>query len=1309
MPKKKPDDENEEDLDETEEESDNESLENSGTGKENGNGNGNGNGVEAGDIETLSKQEINFKDIGEDRTVNSEISSEMQKAYIDYAMSVIVARALPAVEDGLKPVHRRILYAMDQMGLDKGPTKKSARIVGDVMGKYHPHGDASIYDALVRMAQDFSLRYPLVHGQGNFGSMDADAAASMRYCISGDSLVSTDKGLMRIDEISTQEDINIKVLSKDKKINKALKWFDSGFHDTLKLTTDKGYSLTGSKNHPLLTLNKDKDGKPVFIWKLLQNISKGDVVVLDRLEDNFWPKNEVDLTQYYPVLRKRVKKRTLPEKLTEELAFILGALTSEGFISDKKLEFCNTDVSWIESFEDKWKKLFPDSTLHKFKKQPSSYGKKEYYRLECHCLYTLEFLRNIGLMNVKADKKTLPKLILQSPKNIVKEFLIAYFEGDGSISYSGHMIELSSISKSEKLINELQILLLRFGIESAKRYDKWRFVNKLYIRGKRNLLKFYKEIGFISERKKVKLEFIVLNYKKDYSASDYVPFISDFVRSLSRDNFIVKNNFDRYSSMGEKYKKINQILISKTGNDYANLFEYLLTYQYLFERVTKLEEAGNQKVYSIKVDSDCHSFISNGFISHNTEAKLDKIALELLQDLDKETVPFAGNFDNSLKEPLILPGKIPNLLINGSSGIAVGMATNIPPHNLNEVCDAIIALIEKPNLEIIDLLEIIKGPDFPTGGVMVAENILEMYSTGKGAVTLRGSVRTESSKTKESVVIDEIPYQVNKAELVKQIAELARDKKLTDVSDIRDESAKGKVRVVVELRKGVDSKFTINRLYKSTNLQTRFNAVFVALDNGIPKTMNLKQILNAYIVHRRKIVRKRSEFDLRKAEARLHIVEGLLIAQRQIDKIIETIKKSKTTLEASENLQSKFGLSKKQAEAILEITLKQLTALEREKLENEEKSLKELIKDLKAILGDEKEILKIIKKELNDIKKNYGDERRTKVIKAVKEIEEKDLVLKQDVVITITEKGYIKRMPFKSYHEQKRGGKGVIGTDLSTDDFVKQLLTCSTHDYLLLFTRRGRLMWLKAHKVPETQRYGKGQAIVNLLNIKDDEISSVMPVKDFKDYLFIVTKKGMVKKISLSMFAKPRNVGVRIINLPLDNSDSVVDVKRIFEKQQVMLMTANGQAIRFNSDEVRNMGRASYGVAGIKLEKGDYVVSMEIVPMQKTKGTILTITEKGYGKRSEVDDYRITGRAGKGVINLKVSEKTGKVIRTIEIDVKDTIVVTTKKGMVIRTKVKDIRVMGRAAQGVKIINLKSGDNVGDIAKLAEVEEIEEDS
>ncbi len=864
MMPKKTEDENEEIEDETNDKDESEES----VSTENGNDNGN-NEESEDEVETLEKQEINLKDLGEERVVNTEISGEMQKAYINYAMSVIVSRALPAVEDGLKPVHRRILYAMYQMGLDKGPTKKSARIVGEIMGKYHPHGDVAIYDSLVRMAQDFSLRYPLVHGQGNFGSIDGDEAAAMRY----------------------------------------------------------------------------------------------------------------------------------------------------------------------------------------------------------------------------------------------------------------------------------------------------------------------------------------------------------------------------------------------------------------------------------------------------TEAKLNKITLELLQDIDKETVPFIPNFDNSLQEPVVLPGKLPNLLINGSQGIAVGMTTNIPPHNLNEVCDAIISCIDNPQIEIKELMENVKGPDFPTGGSVVSDELFKLYSTGRGGMTVRGKIKAESTKNKELVVIEEIPYMVNKSELIKQIAELTRDKKLIDISDIRDESAKGKIRIVVELRKGTDPKFTINRLYKSTNLQTRFNAVIVALVNGVPKTLNLKQVIEAYIDFRRKIVRRKSEFDLKKSEDRLHIVLGLLIAQKQIDKIIETIKKSKNSQEASENLQKRFDLSKKQAEAILEITLRQLTALEREKLEKEKTDLLELIDKLKKILADEKEIYKIIKKDLNDIKNNYGDDRRTKVIKSVQEIEEKDLVLKQDVVITITEKGYIKRMPNKSYHEQRRGGKGMIGTELASDDFVKQIIPCSTHDYLLLFTKRGRMFWMKAYTAPETQRYGKGQAIINLLNIKDDVITNVMAVKEFSGYIFMVSGKGMVKKIRLDMFSKPRNTGIRIINLPSDNSDSVIEVKKIVDKQEVMLMTKKGQAIRFNSDDIRSMGRASYGVTGIKLDHNDGVVSMEIVPMEKSNDTILTVTEKGYGKRSEIEDYRLTGRAGKGVINLKVTDKTGNVISTIAVTSKDTIVVTTKKGIVIRTSVRNLRVMGRATQGVRIINLKPGDAVVDIAKLEENDEI----
>ena len=827
--------------------------------EENGNGNG--------DAELLEKVEINLKDLDEDRTINTEISSEMKRAYIDYAMSVIVARALPSVEDGLKPVHRRILWAMNDLGLQSNkPTRKSARIVGDVLGKYHPRGDMAVYDSLVRMAQDFSLRYPLVKGQGNFGSVDNDPPAAQRY----------------------------------------------------------------------------------------------------------------------------------------------------------------------------------------------------------------------------------------------------------------------------------------------------------------------------------------------------------------------------------------------------------------------------------------------------TEAKMEKIAEELLEDIDKNTCKMLPNFDNTLEEPELLPGKAPNLLLNGASGIAVGMTTNMPPHNLVDVCEAIGAYVDNPEIQIEKLIDIIKAPDFPTGGT-ISGDIKQMYINGRGKLIVRGKTKVEEERGKELVIITEIPYQVNKATLVEDIARLVQEKKLPDVSDIRDESAKGKIRIVVELRKGADSKFTINRLFKFTRLQDSFDAILLALVNGQPKQLNLKDIIKCYVDYRRKVLRKRTQFDLEKAEARLHIVLGLLIAQKNIDEVVALIRKSRGTTEALEVLQNKFKLTPKQAQAILDMKLSQLTSLELEKLKKEEKELEDLIKELKKILGDEKEILRLIKKDLSDLKRNYGDDRRTSITGSVRELEEKDLVDKKDIVITITGKGYCKRMDMKQYKEQNRGGKGVIGTELATGDFVKNLLTCSTHDYLLLFTNKGKVHWLKAYEVPEIQKYGKGKALVNMLELKEEEVTSVISVKEFKDYLMMVTKLGQVKKIALEEFNSPRKGGIKAIELE-GTGDLLIDVKPVKDKQEVLLVSKDGQAIRFNSDEVRSMGRNSYGVAGIKLEKDDLVVSAEVLPLEDSKNfSVLTITKNGYGKRSEIEDYRLTGRAGKGVINLKATDKTGEVITSQTVLDNDTIIVTTSKGIVIRTNVKDIRIMGRATQGVRIIKLQAGDSVTDLVRVPVVE------
>ncbi len=810
------------------------------------------------------------KNVEAKELIDAEISQEMRTAFINYAMSVIVDRALPAAEDGLKPVHRRILWAMHDLGLEHNkPTKKSARIVGDVIGKYHPHGDIAVYESMVRMAQDFSLRYPLVKGQGNFGSMDGDPAAAMRY----------------------------------------------------------------------------------------------------------------------------------------------------------------------------------------------------------------------------------------------------------------------------------------------------------------------------------------------------------------------------------------------------------------------------------------------------TEAKMDKITEAILVDIEKNTVKMLPNFDNSLEEPKLMPAKLPNLLLNGASGIAVGMATNMPPHNLNDVCDTALAYIENPESTAEELAKIIRAPDFPTGGY-VSGQLKQIYTEGKGRLVLKSRTKIEDGN-KPSIIVTEIPYQVNKSTLVEQIANLVRDKKLPDVTDIRDESAKGKVRIVIELKRGTDPKFSLNRLLKFTNLQTTFDVNMLALVNDEPKQLNIRQIIEVYVNHRRGIVRKRTVFDLDKAEKRIHLVEGLLIAQKNIDAFVKLIRAARGKTEAGEQLKEKYKLSDKQVEAILEMKLHQITSLEHEKLTSEEKELKELIEKWNKILADEKEILKIIKKELNDLKKDFGDERKTVVLSNIsEEFEEKDLVDKKEVVITITDKGYVKRMDLKSYKEQNRGGKGVIGTELATGDFVKDLLTCSTHDYLLLFTNKGKVQWLKAYEVPEIQKYGKGKALVNMLELKDEMVTSVISVKEFKDYLMMFTKEGTVKKIALEEFNSPRKGGIKAIDLE-GKTDTLVSVKPIKEHQEVLLVTKDGQACRFNSDDVRPTGRNAYGVIGVTLDGKDEVVSAEVLPVEnKDKFSILTISKNGYGKRSEIEDYRLTSRGGKGVINLAVSDKTGVIITSQCVVEEDTIIVSTTKGIVIRTPVTDIRIMGRATQGVRIIKLADGDSVTDLARVPNIEEVE---
>ncbi len=685
-----------------------------------------------------------------------------------------------------------------------------------------------------------------------------------------------------------------------------------------------------------------------------------------------------------------------------------------------------------------------------------------------------------------------------------------------------------------------------------------------------------------------------------------------------------------------------------------------------------------------------------------TEVRLGEISDEILGDIEKETVEFIPNYDDSLVEPTVLPCKLPNLLINGSTGIAVGMTTNMPPHNLGEVIDGITIIIEKPDIGLNELIKVVKGPDFPTAGLIYGrQGIIEAYSTGRGSIKMRARATIEEIKNKEQIIVTELPYQVNKAKLVEEIAALVRDKKIAGITDLRDESDKDGIRIVMEISRQAQSNIILNQLYSHTQLETSFGVINLALVDGQPRLLTLKDLMFHYIDHRKQVIIKRSKFELKKAEQRAHILEGLKIAIENIDEVIKLIRGSKTPEEARIGLIAKFSLSEEQGKAILDMRLQRLTGLEREKIDAEYEELLKTIVRLKELLASEAKILALIKEELAYIKKSFADKRRTEIIESTGEIITEDLIPKEDDVITITNSGYIKRIAVDTYKQQRRGGKGVIGMETKEEDFVSDLFIGNTHDYILFFSDKGKVFWLKVYEIPTAGRQARGTAIVNLLQIEQGEkINAYIPIEKFdeKHYLLMVTKKGTAKKTALTEFSNPRKTG--IIAISLDEGDKLVSVKLTDGNKHVVIGTKYGKAIRFNENDVRDMGRGAYGVRGIKLIGDDEVVSTAVV---EKVSTLLTVTENGFGKRTGFEEYRTMNRGGQGVITIDVSYRNGKVvdIRTVHKD--DEIMVTTSKGIIIRIPVNGIRVQGRNTQGVKIMNVENGDRVVGVATLAKEE------
>lgn len=692
-----------------------------------------------------------------------------------------------------------------------------------------------------------------------------------------------------------------------------------------------------------------------------------------------------------------------------------------------------------------------------------------------------------------------------------------------------------------------------------------------------------------------------------------------------------------------------------------------------------------------------------------TEARMASVTGEMLTDIDKNTVDYAPNFDGSLLEPLVLPAALPNLLINGSSGIAVGMATNMPPHNLNEICDAVIGTVQTPDITIKDLSRIVKGPDFPTAGIICGrDGIKSAYETGRGKLVIRARASIERQKgNKDTIVITEIPYQVNKSNLITTIAGMVQEKKIDGITDLRDESDKDGIRIVIELRRDVEPQIILNYLYKHTQLETTFGIINLALVHNRPKVLNLKELIIHFIDHRRVVIRRRTQFDLDKALRRAHILEGLKIAIDQIDEIIRTIRQSKSTAEAKVKLMKNFGLSEIQAQAILEMQLQRLTALERDKIENEYKQLLKDIEEYRSILASGKKVDAIIVAELENIKKKYGNDRRTEIAAKAEDIEIEDLIAEEDMAITISNTGYIKRIPASAYRKQKRGGKGVSGMSMRDEDFVKQLFVASSKDYLLIFSNMGTVRWLKVYEIPIASRVAKGKNIINLLSFSSDErISSIVAVKEFSEDWTIVmaTAKGLVKKTSLAAFSNPRKGG--IVGIGLDKGDALIGTALSNGKNQVLLATRLGKSLRFSEKDIRTMGRSAKGVRGINLGKDDNVVSMVVFPpdISKTGATLLTVTALGFSKRSDFEDYRIQTRGGKGIINVKVLERNGHVVGVLAVMPDDEIMTVTSKGMVVRCGPKDIRQTGRSAVGVKLISLDKGDMVTSIANVVAKDE-----
>jgi DNA gyrase subunit A len=1220
------------------------------------------------------------------------LEEEMRTAYLDYAMSVIVGRALPDVRDGLKPVHRRVLYAMNELGL--GPTRsyaKCAKIVGEVMGNYHPHGDSAIYDTLVRMAQDFSMRYELVDGQGNFGSIDDDPAAAMRYCVAGDTRVRMGSGTVRIDSLAPRAGANsdtsldIEVLDRLGRPVHASVLFHSGEHPTLRLRTGEGYELTGTANHPVLCL-VDMVGVPLLMWKLLEEIRPGERVLIHRGGTTSAADQQLD-------------------ERSRMLALLAGAFVSEGWFGDRRAGFNNVDRDFFDAVVEAYDLVVGGARYTTSRKIRSG---SLCHELDVQNLTVLRASALAELEGLTSQHKRVPEFVWSGSSAFKRVFLQALFEGDGSCSLLPRStIQISYSTRSGELARGVQQLLLEFGVISRLSRSS-RGEIKVVITNRRDGRLFAEQVGFLGA-KQAKLEDALARIPATSRAlsHDHVPHIAGYIRSeggstYAERDWLRRNNVDRI----ERWERSSAAILERISTkEVRDVVAPLVSGDYYYAKVASVEPAGVQPVYSLRVDSDDHSFLTNGFVSHNTEARLARIATEMLRDLDMDTVDFAPNYDGSRREPLVLPSRFPNLLVNGSSGIAVGMATNIPPHNIREVIDATVAYIDDPDMEVEGLMRHIKGPDFPTGGIILGRaGIKDAYETGRGRVRIQARAHVEPLKQgKEAIVVTELPFMVKKGGpggLIEKIAELVRDKKISEIADLNDHSDKRGMRLVIELKRDAIPKVVLNKLYKHTPMQSTFGVNMVALVDNVPRTLDLRAMIHNYVAHQREVIVRRTKHELSEKEARAHILEGLLTALEHLDEIIELIRGSRDRDSAREQLIARFELSPIQATAILDLRLSQLTALEADSIKQEHADVTERIAELRAILGDESRVLAVIKEELAEIAERFGDERRTEISHSEDEIDIEDLIADQQMVITITQSGYVKSLPLATYRQQQRGGRGVTGMDMKDGDFIEHLFVCSSHDYLLFFSNRGKVYRSKVYELPEAQRTAKGRALVNILPLREGErIQAVVSTRDFSEtkYLVFATRNGTVKKTELLAYNTPIKAdGIIAINIRDD--DELLAVRAVDPDDEIIMVSRAGLTVRFAESDARSMGRDTTGVRGMDVGRDGRVIAMDVA---RDDMDLLVVTENGYGKRTQIAQYRKTNRGAKGVKTIGLTEKKGGLAGALVVREHQELVFISVGGMVQRTSAGGISQQGRSATGVRVMNLKDDDLVSAVALVVD--------